>query len=369
MITTANSSTSNLRPFINGYDFRSLSISHQSKPIAISRRKAKLIEKQKVSPHFEVEFSDFDYKFSFEIIKIEGELPSNEIVLHLRFNDNYIRAILSGNWQDNEGLYVNNFGLGIENQGDTPISAFLLKTLWAMLALSAKVKIQIQILNQEAITSFDANLNEISELLQIRQIAYRLMVLEKATQTRFPFPQFIDGKYVENIAYCYHSVVDRKFEWLCAPVTIPWVSSQLYLSLLPEKNVPFPIQFGPEPFEKEIFGYLIDLGLQTAKIEEFVLDNFDEVKKKLSKLDGNEVLVQARSKSGVMQIESITTPILPKNAFSQDIQKLIDLDEKFTSIFMDKYFDLAGATLDGLTEEQIEVITQRPTLDEEAFDF
>ena len=96
---------------------------------------------------------------------------------------------------------------------------------------------------------------------------------------------------------------------------------------------------------------------------------YDEVKKNLSKLDGTKVLAQARSKSGLMQIESITTPHLPQNAFNKDIKKLINLDEKFNSIFMDKYFDLAGATLDGLSEEQIETITQRPTLDEVAFNF
>jgi hypothetical protein len=369
MITVAKTSTSNLTPLVNGYDLKSLSVFHQSKPVAISLRKSKSVQKQKVLPRFEIEFFEFNHKFSFEIIEIEGELPSSEIVLYLKFDNNVIRVVLSGKWKDDEGLYINNFGLGIEKTGETPVSAFLLKTLWVMLGLSTKVKIQIPTFNQEATMSFDTSLNTISDLLQTRQIAYRLMIIEKAFGVKLPFPQFIDGKDIENIAYCYHSVVDKKFEWFCQSAITPWVASQTYFSLLPEKNVPFPIQYGYEPIEKEIFGYQIDLGLQTGKIEEAVLDNFEEVKKELSKLDGSQVLAQVRSKSGIVQIESITTPHLPEKVFSKDIQQLIDLEDKFDSMYFDKYLNSFSNAFEGLTDEQVQAITERPTLEEEAFNF
>jgi hypothetical protein len=369
MITVPRNSTLNEQPFINGTELKSLSISHQSKPIAISLRQAKSIQNQQTKPLFETEFVDFDSRFNLEIVEIEGELPAKEIALYLKFDENIIKIILSGEWRNNEGLYVNDFGFSVEKQGETPTSAFLLKTLWSMIGLSAKFRIKIPVLNQEATISFDSSLNEISELLQTRQIAYRLMVIEKTFHVKLPFPDFIDGKNVESIAYCYHSVVDRKFEWICPPATIPWFATPIYSSLLPEKNLPFPMQYGPESFEKEIFGYRIDLRLQSAKIEEYILDNFDEVKKKLSKLDGSEIWVQARSKNGVMVIESVTTPTLPKNAFTNDIQKLIDLDSKLDSIVLDKYFSLATSAFEGLTEEQKKAVLERPNLDEDAFDF
>ena len=369
MITVSQNSTLINNPVVNGADFKSFSISHQSKPIAISLRKSKAIHKQKISPYFEIDFFDFETKFIFEIIEIKGELPSNEIYLYLKFNDNIIKATLSGHWQDNEGLYINDFGFNVEKQGETPTSGFLIKTLWAMLGLSSKVKIQIPDLKQKAIMSFSTNLNTISELLQIRQIAYRLMVIEKAFKIKLPFPPFIEGEDVENIAYCYHSVVSRNFEWFCHPAIVTWYATPEYFSLIPEENTRFPIQYGPEPLEKEIFGYRIKLGLQIEKVEEYILDNFDEVKNNLSKLDGREVLVQARSKNGVMQIESITTPHLPKNAFSHEIQKLIELEEKLDSIVLDKYFSIVASSLEGLTEAQKEAVLERPHLDEEAFEF
>lgn len=362
MITLGKTSIPSYTPYINGVDFKSSLISHKSKPIAISLQKTKSVRKQDILPRFEIQLSDFNCEFSFEIIKIEGELPSEEIILQLGFENNVIKVILSGDWKEKEGLYVNNFDFGVLKQGETPISVFLLKTLWAMLGLSKKVKIQIPVLDQDATMSFQMALNEISDLLQIRQLAYRMMVIEKSFNLSLPFPQFIDGKDVENIAYCYHSIIDRKFEWFNTPNDVPWFATPEYLSLLPEKNIPFPVQYGPEHLEVQILGHSINLGLQTIRIEKYVIENFEEVKKQLSKLDGNEVLTRAFSKNGVMQVESVTTPHLPKNAFSNRIQKLIDLDEKFNSIFLERYFKLAASTLEGLSEEQKESITERPKL-------
>jgi len=369
MISVANSSSLNSKSFINGYDFESLSVSIKPKSAPISIRQSKSIFNQESFPRLKIEFADFDYKFDFEIIDIKGEISESEIILYLKLDDNILKAILSGNRKANEGLYINNFGFKVQAQGETPISVFLLKTLWIMLGLSKQIKISIPVFNQKATISYETNLNEISELLQIRQLAYRLMVIEKAFKIKLPFPRFIDGIEVENIAFCYHSAIDRKFKWFCPPAIVPWFATSMYLSLLPDKNVPFSMQYGPEPFEKTIFGYSINLGLQLAKIEAYVIDNFDEVKKKLSKLDESEVLVQAHSKSGVMQIESITTPTLPKNAFSKDTQKLVDLDKVFDSKYFDKYLNSFSNAFENLTEEQSQAITERPTLEDNAFNF
>ena len=106
--------------------------------IAISLRKLKSIEKQKPAPSFEVEFLEFDFKFKLEIVEIENDFASNVITLFLKFNRNTIKAILNGYWEENEGFYLQGLSLGIERQGETPTSGFLLKTLWAMFGLSSQ---------------------------------------------------------------------------------------------------------------------------------------------------------------------------------------------------------------------------------------
>ncbi len=371
MISVANTSTVNPLLFKNGYDFKTLSIPTQSrtKPIAISLKQASLVRSKKNHPRFEITFSDFEHKFNFEILEIKGELDTNIIYLFLRFEDNVIKATLSGTDKNDEGLIINNYGFTVEKQGETPLSVFLLKTLWAILGLSSKINVSIPELNQEASMSFNTNLKEISEFLQVRQIAYRAMVIEKACNVTLPFPVFIEGKDIESIAYCYHSIVDRKFDWFCDSTTTPWFATQKYQSILPTKNEPFQMKYGPEPSGKEVFGQPIFLGQQVGTIKNYIIDNFDEVKKAVSKLDGKEVLAKIRSKDGVIQIESDTTPELQMTAFSKDIQKLIDLDEKLDSMVMDKYLNSFSNAFEGLTDEQIEAITERPTLEEEAFNF
>lgn len=369
MITDANPSISNTMSSKNGYEFKKLSNFSKSNDFVISPTKAKSIENQKISSQFEIEFPEFQYKFRLKIIRIEGELSANEIVFYLKLDENIIKLVLSGDRVKNKGLNINNLGFGDGIQGQTPISIFLLKSFWAMLSLSEEIKINIPDFNQKATISFDINLDKVSELLQIRQMAYRMLVIEKTFGIRLPFPQFIDSKNVMNIAYCYHSIVDRKFEWFYPPTIVSWIASKKYLSLLPKENISFPIQEETESVIINIFDYQIDLRSQTRKIERAVLANFNEVKKELSKLDEREFLAHIRSKNGVIQIESVTTPHLPKNALSKRIQKLIDLEEKLDFLYFDKYLNSFSDAFEELTDKQIQEITERPELEEEAFNF
>jgi hypothetical protein len=317
-------------------------------------------------------FSDFANIFRLEIADVIWAEFSDQIFFKLEYEDKFfVNLKLNGYWEleEEQKFQLIDVNWTFEEKVNNPTSVFVLNTFLAILCLSSRIKVEIPVVDYYFGVSVPSPLNNISEILQKRQLAYRLMVIEKAFKVKLPFPHFIDGRDVENIVYCYHSVIDRNFEWSCPHSIIPWLATPMYLSLLPENDVPFPMQYGPEPFGKDILGYRINLGLQTAKIEAYILDNFDDVKKKLSKLDGNEVLVQARSKSGVMQIESITTPTLPKNAFSKDIQKLIDLEEKFDSMYFDKYLNSFSNAFENLTDDQIQAVTERPPLEDNAFNF
>jgi hypothetical protein len=369
MITVSRNSTLNKPPFINDAEFKSLSISHQSKPIAISLRKAKSIRKQRTLPHCEIEFFDFGSKFIFEIIEIEGELPSTELGLYLKFDDNVIKITLSGEWNDDEGLYVKNFGFDVGQQGETPNSVFLLKTFWIMLGLSVKLKIKIPVLNQEATMSFDTDLKAISELLQTRQIAYRLMVIEKTYGIRLSVPQFIEGRDIENIAFCYKAIIERKFEWFCDTLTFFPLSTTEYIDLLPPTNSLFLLTFPTQNETRIIFDRSLNLGQLFIEIDQAMVVNYEEARQKLLALNGAPVEVIVKSMNGKMRYKAINVPILPKNAFSREIQQLIDLEEKFDSMFFDKYINSFSNAFEGLTDVQIQAITERPDLEEEAFNF
>ena len=325
------------------------------------------------SNNFDIEFSDFNYSFNFEIIDINWSLSSDQIILVLSLNKKLIvSAILEGCWEQNEehSFKIENFRLKLVQKQETPISVFLTSTLWAMLGLSSNLRVKIPQLNYDLTASFELPLNEISKSLQERQIAYRLMVIETALGISLPFPDGeIKGEDVESIAFCYHAIVEREFDWFAIPALIPWIANEESLSWLPDSSEPTTVTYRPEPVVKYIFGVGIPLGIMTGRIDKTVIDNYEEVKEKLSTLDGSIVEVKQRSINGVIRMISIQVPFLPPNTWSQKLQKLIDLDRKLDSMYFDKYLNSFSNAFEGLTDEQVQAITERPDLEEEAFNF
>jgi hypothetical protein len=329
------------------------------------------------SPSCKLEFSDFDTDFEFEVSDVEGSLDSNEIILYLNLDNQVtLKATLEGTWEKSKAngipnFQTKNFGLRLVEKLETPISTFLSSTLWAMLGLSTKFKFTFPIFNDYYLNaSFELPVDEISKLLQERQIAYRLLVIETALGIELPFPQEpIDGKDVENIAFCYKAIVDRKFKWPAPLIFSPLQANKENLTSFPETNEPIPIIVGQELVIKTIFGSQINLGIMGFREENSVIDNYNEAKEHLQSLDNEIVTIERRPINGTITIISADIPHLPQNPWSEKLQKLIDLESKLDEMILDRYFTLASSTLEGLTEEQKKEITKRPDLDEEAFDF
>lgn len=352
--------------YSNGHFFSELT--SNSAPVAYSTLQA-IGE----TDFFRLEFTDFDSHIKLDIIDIEGGLESNEIVLYLNLDDKLnVKAILEGVWkQDTEPTFhLKSFGMTLEEKQETPISMFLSSTLWAMLGLSSKFRVLIPELNYDLTTSFELPVDEVSKLLKERQIAYRLLIIESATGIKLPFPQgYIQGEDIESIAFCYHAIVDREFDWFSNPTVIPWEANQESLSWLPKTTKPTPATYRPEHIVKSIFDVEIPLGMMTGLIDKMVVDNYEEAKEKLSKLDGSIVEVKQHSVDGVIKMIALNIPKLPPHSWSKELQKLIDLEDELDKKVLDKYFNLASSTLEGLTEEQKEIVTERPCLDENAFTF
>lgn len=334
---------------------------------------ASILKHKHTTPSFEATFSDFNYVFNFEVVKISGGLESKNIILYLKHSENIIiKATLSGYWthQEESNFHLQKFDIEVERNYETPISVFLLSTLWAMLNLSKSVKFSIPDLNYDFTNSFDLSLNEINDFLQDRQIAYRLMVIERALKISLPLPNgFISGINIENIAFCYNAIVKREFDWLCNNLTFFPPSTTEYLNLLPSTNSPFPLTF-PTPDEKRmVFGHLLNLQQLFVEIKQAIVINYEEAKKKLFDLSGAPVEIIVKSTNGKMRYKAMNVPILPKNAFTKDIQTLIELEEKLDSMYFGKYLNSFSDAFENLTDEQIQAITERPTLGEEAFSF
>ncbi len=321
-----------------------------------------------------ISFSDFDNIFKFTIADKIWDRFSNEILFTLDyFNIFSIQLKLNGYWEleEKEELFqLNDVDWNFIEQKSDPASIFVLNTFQAILCLSNKVKVEFPAADYYFNISVPLPLNSISEILHNRQIAYRLMVIEKAIKVSLPFPKkFLTGEEVSNITYCYHAIFDRKFDWTAKPQIIPCIANKDSLSWLPETSEPTPVTFRPEPVFKSIFGVKIPLGLMTGRIEKNVIDNYEEVKTKLLKLDGEIVEVKQRSIDGIIKMIAVDVPELPPNPWNDKLQKLIDLETQLDTKYFDKYLNSFSKAFEDLTEEQSQAITERPTLEDNAFNF
>ncbi|MDQ3132981.1 MAG: hypothetical protein M3Q99_19800, partial [Acidobacteriota bacterium] len=146
---------------------------------------------------FEIGLSDFNYDFNLDVVDLDWNPSSSSIALYLSLDEKLIvKAILEGYWEHNEEstFKLESFGLKLEKKQEIPISIFLSSTLWSMLGLSSNFRIHIPKINYDFNTSFTLSFKEIGRLLQERQIAYRLMVIEQALRISLPFPNgYISG--------------------------------------------------------------------------------------------------------------------------------------------------------------------------------
>lgn len=336
------------------------------------KQSVKQITDTKVS-YCNFSFDNFTNIFRCEITDIIWDEFSEQIILKLEYADIFfVHLTLKGYWEldEEQKFQLMKADWNFEEKENNPASTFVLNTFIAILCLSNKVKVEIPTIDYHFVVSVPSPLNKISEILQNRQLAYRLMVIEKAFQTSLPFPgRFIAGEEVENIAFCYQAIVDREFDWICNDLTFFPVSTAEYLNLLPPTNQIFPLTFPTPDVEKFIFGRLLNLGQLFIEIIHTVVVNYEEARKNLLALTGKPVEVVVKSINGKIHYKAIDVPTLPENAFIREIQNLIDLEKKLDSVYFDKYLDSFSNAFEDLTQEQIQAVTKRPDLEAEAFNF
>jgi hypothetical protein len=270
--------------------------------------------------------------------------------------------------QEEDAFKIKQISISHELLANRALPEFVALTFRALFSLANVVSIYIPDANLSISTSFDYPLKEISRMLQNRQLAYRVMVIEKALGVDIDLPpNDISGEEVGTIAYAYHSIIDRVYIWTHVPEQYPASATQEILSGFPKCKEVSHYELAQNRIIKRLFDKDLDLGYQKAIIENAVIENYEEAKQELEKLDGHIVSVLIRSLNGLIKVESIDTPRLPENPWEPRIQQLIDLDSQLDAEMVRRYCELAAATLDGLSEEEKIAVTTRTEIDEDAF--
>lgn len=316
-------------------------------------------------------FPDFNFQLAAPIIDFGSLSKDGKVNARVAIDEDVFlilsltgKLIEGGNKFQTEQIF-----LSTELVEGRPRIHFVASTLWATLYLAEEVRFQIPEIQLDLKLNFERPLLEISELLKERQTAYRLMVIERATGKRFQLPMDYSAEEMTAIIFTYRAIVDRSFVRAIEPTKqyISILATQENLAKLPADKCPIPYEFPPEPVSRVVLGEPISLGQGTMVIEDFFIQNADEVKRELAMNDGHSVECIVDSLSGQAIFNLPEAPGLPDEPWDSNIQSLIDLESQLDARLVERYHALAVATLDGLTEEEKARVTARPKLDFGAF--
>jgi hypothetical protein len=241
-----------------------------------------------------------------------------------------------------------------------------------MLGLAGPVKVSISSLNLDLGLHFAMTPSEVAAFLQRRQTYFGLMVIEKATGPKFDIPPHISSEEMNSIAFAYHAIVARQFIWRVNYITqLPPANAETFAwfdTLQPAEpnGCTYTLQLGPSREVRKIFGQDVPLGDQTVFIVDGLIENRDDLLRELAKNDGHIVPITIRPRGRRGRYVFTNAPRLPDASWDDKIQSFIDLEDKLNECLAARYHELAASTVANLTPQEIEALTARPELPEDA---
>lgn len=309
-------------------------------------------------------FPDFQVSQICSLANFRYEVKDNLIIIKFLLDIDVIGIMeLKGQLINNGNQFrIDEYFFSTELVRKSARATFVSSTFKALLGLSSKTHLQILEMGLDRTFKFPLELYEISKLLKLRQITYRLMIIEQATGYIFQTPEQFSATDQEAIAFICKAIIERSFIWPTELIYLPLVANQEHLSMFNNFFSQSPLTLSDGNSLRILFGKTIHLGQETVTILEGTIENLDKVEQQLTLSNGQKVLVEIRSLIGQIKVELPNAPRLPVNAWDPNIQSLIDLESKLDTQLADHYNDLAAATLAGLTDEEIAEVTARPEL-------
>lgn len=313
-----------------------------------------------------IDFPDFNCHLAAEITDFRLDRELGKVTVQAQINRDVIVTLSLLGTLDSV-FRIKEFWVDVKKQEETPRAELIASTLVALLGLSGKTDLRIPAIALELSLSFDLSLMRISQRLQSRQAAHRLMIIERATGLELSLPETYSSEDVRTITYLYHAIIDRSFFWPVGTITVHVPATRERLDMFPRDDTPTRTPLGPRRVRESLFGHVIDVGEEELFIDDAVIENLPAVRAKLAYDDNHPVEVKIRSLTGTGRVELRNAPELPDKPWDASTQALIDIEPQLDAALSFRLNVLAASTLADLTDEEKEEITARAVLDEEAF--
>jgi hypothetical protein len=244
-----------------------------------------------------------------------------------------------------------------------PEAHFIAATFQSILLLDEQAVLRADQLGLSTSIHFADSLKTVSTFMQRRQLAYRLMVIEKAFNQKFSIPRFISSDERSTIDFVYRAVVDRVFAAPFHQESFEFSANDCARELLAGMDGKQPFRFEIDGLQQVLLGQTLNLGQAKMRVQNATLVNPEEVERDLQKLDGHSFDVFIRSLSGLANYQFLDAPRLPDDAWDKLVEEMIELDEKLVNNLFKAVNELAAGSLADLTEEEKSEVTTRPQFD------
>jgi hypothetical protein len=198
--------------------------------------------------------------------KLEAQIISEELVEDDKFitrftvdnNVDFILTLIGKQIDQGARFEWREFSLNHHISDHRPRAHFVASTLMATFALAGGFQLHIPELGIDQRLNVVVPLPEISRLLQSRQMAYRFMVIEKATNTEFLLPISVPPAEKSALAFIYHAIVDRSFVWHSGKLMSSIPARKESLAELPFLNQPSCVSDEEDSLSRTLLDRLIN---------------------------------------------------------------------------------------------------------------
>lgn len=307
---------------------------------------------------------EWGFEYEAPIIQTEDSGSKLTVKTMLGAGTSMILHILGG-WLD-ENFLIESTEVNFEQEIDSPQAGFVTATFASLFQIAPTIH-DLFVTTTIDMPARKEPIPVISFMLQWRQLAYRLMVLERALGVNFLLtPDCTEQEWLEA-AFVYRALTEQRFIAAFDMDKFFRLANEENSRTLLEWRQKRSIAFGYTSYAAELFGAKVSLGRFGVKIADALIENYAEAEQAMARQDGNPVPWVIRSLRGEAEWNFLDCPPLPPIIWEEKMQRLIDLDRKLSDAVADRYIALATATLEGLSEEQKIAVTTRPVLDPEAF--
>jgi hypothetical protein len=333
-------------------------------------------------PHLEhtndflaIDIPAFDTKLRAAISNMQTKRGYQEVIFE-SVVDNGVRAYLTLHSERSNGansdLQIKSASLSFQVVDHKARTHFITDTLYAMLGLGGPVNLAIPGININLTLNFSITTQEISNFLQLRQLEFGLLVMEKAFALEFDVPPHISGEEINSIALAYHAIVRHQFEWRVNEIIQPTPATEETLAWfdnlkpIDQNGSVYKLMFGPSPTSRLILGKHISLGDETILLDDAVIENRETVHRELQKKDGHIVPIKIQPRSRKGRYIFANTPRLAAEDWDETLETFIAVDKLLDKKLANRYHKLAFSTISNLTDTELKTVTTRPEVSEDA---